>query len=63
MIADNRLAELAGWDREMLSIELQGLSELDLDFDLEITGFETAELDLLLDGVDVADDAPVDEVP
>lgn len=63
MIVDNRLAELAGWDREMLSIELQGLLDLDLDFDLEITGFETAELDLLLDGVDAADDDPADEVP
>lgn len=50
VIADNRLAELAGWDREVLAIELQSLAELDLDFDLEITGFETAELDLLLDG-------------
>ncbi|MFO1176017.1 MAG: ParB/Srx family N-terminal domain-containing protein [Paracoccaceae bacterium] len=49
VIADNRLAELAGWDREILKIEFQALAELDLDFDLEITGFETAELDLLLD--------------
>lgn len=63
VIADNRLAELAGWDREILSIELQGLSELDLDFDLEITGFETAELDLLLDGVDAADEDRADRVP
>jgi len=52
VIADNRLAELAGWDRDILAIELQALSERDLDFDLEITGFETAELDLLLDGSD-----------
>ena len=49
VIADNRLAELAGWDREILRIEFQALSDLELDFDLEITGFETAELDLLLD--------------
>lgn len=49
VIADNRLAELAGWDREILAIELQALSEMHLDFDLEITGFETAEIDLLLD--------------
>ena len=53
VIADNRLAELAGWDRDILAIEFQALSELDLDFDLEITGFETAELDLLLDGPDI----------
>ncbi len=40
VIADHRLAELAGWDRELLAIELQGLIELDIDFDVTITGFE-----------------------
>lgn len=64
VIADNRLAELAGWDREILKIEFQALAEMDLDFELEITGFETAELDLLLDDSagEVAAD-PADEVP
>ena len=62
VIADNRLAELAGWDRDILAIEFQALSELDLDFDLEITGFETAELDLLLDGPDTDDADPDDDV-
>jgi DNA modification methylase len=61
VIADNRLAELAGWDREILKIEFQALAELDLDFDLEITGFETAELDFLLEG-DVADGEDPDDV-
>lgn len=64
VIADNRLAELAGWDREILKIEFQALADLDLDFELEITGFETAELDLLLDeGVGDAVDDPADDVP
>jgi len=62
VIADNRLAELAGWDRDILAIEFQALSELDLDFDLEITGFETAELDLLLDGPDTDAADPDDDV-
>ncbi len=31
VIADNRLAELAGWNRELLAIELQGLIEIDFD--------------------------------
>ncbi len=59
VIADNRLAELAGWDQALLAVELQELSELDLDFDVEITGFETAEIDLLIDELDThaADDA------
>ncbi len=48
VIADNKLAECAGWDRDLLAIELQELVEIDLDFDLEVTGFETAEIDLLL---------------
>ena len=50
VIADNRLAENAGWDPEILAIEFQHLSTIDLDFDIEITGFETAEIDLLVDG-------------
>ncbi|MBX3582909.1 MAG: ParB N-terminal domain-containing protein [Rhizobiaceae bacterium] len=49
-LAENRLAELAGWDRDILRIELQALAALDIPFDLEITGFETSELDNLLDG-------------
>jgi ParB-like chromosome segregation protein Spo0J len=60
LIADNKLAENAGWDHELLALELHCLSELDLDFDLTITGFETAEIDLLLQGPDpdAADDRP-----
>ena len=56
IIADNRLAELAGWDDEILASELQVLSTLDLDFDLELTGFETAEIDLLIGSLE-ADNA------
>ena len=62
VIADNRLAELAGWDRDILAIELQALSEMDLDFDLEITGYETAELDLLLDGPFADQTDPDDDI-
>jgi ParB-like chromosome segregation protein Spo0J len=47
ILADNKLAENAGWDRELLAIELQGLIELDVD--IELTGFETAEIDLILE--------------
>lgn len=46
VIADNRLAELAGWDDEILALELKSLSEIDLDFEIERIGFETAEIDL-----------------
>jgi DNA modification methylase len=46
ILADNRLAEKAGWDRETLAIELQAL--IDADFEVELTGFATAEVDLVL---------------
>jgi DNA modification methylase len=51
-IADNRLSELAFWNEEALSIELKELSDLDLDFDLEVTGFESAEIDLRIEGLE-----------
>ena len=49
MITDNRLAELAGWDRALLASELKGLLELQFD-DIELTGFSLGEIDGLLDG-------------
>ncbi len=49
VLADNRIAENTGWDRDLLAIELLALDEL--DFDLEILGFSTAEIDLTLGGV------------
>jgi len=61
VLADNRLAELAGWDREILAIELQHLDSLELEFSLEITGFERPEIEILLD--ELAGDAPEDDDP
>src|SRR5215831_8161737 len=57
VIADNKLAENAGWDRALLALELQELS-VHLDFDVAITGFETAEIDLNEDSPDDADEVP-----
>jgi DNA modification methylase len=65
VIADNKLALNAGWDRELLAIELQAL--VDLEFDVEITGFSLAEVDLLFDEVRESSSDPEhaadDEVP
>ena len=47
VLADNKLALNAGWDSEILAIEMQAL--IDLDFDLTVTGFSLAEVDLVLD--------------
>jgi hypothetical protein len=64
VLADNKLAERAGWDREILAIELQGL--IDLDFEIGLTGFEMAEVDLILDDASERAEAalqPEDETP
>ena len=57
ILADNKLAENAGWDKELLAIELQGLIELDVD--IELTGFEVAEVDLILEEACEASGTPV----
>jgi DNA modification methylase len=64
-IADNRLVELGEWDEENLALELRELSTLDLDFSLELTGFETAEIDLRIDGLSEGKDGadPADAHP
>jgi hypothetical protein len=58
VLADNKLALNAGWDREILAIELQAL--VDLEFDVELTGFSLAEIDLVLDEAGEADPAAGD---
>ena len=47
-IADNRLAQNAHWDERLLGESFLELKELDLDFDLSITGFSLPEIDLTL---------------
>ena len=55
IIADNRLAEDAGWDKDLLAIELESLQEL--DFDIDLLGFDAAELNTLLNSAeDVKED-------
>ena len=49
MIADNRLTENSEWDDKMLAEQLRELSVHDIDFDLEVTGFEIAEIDLRIE--------------
>jgi len=65
-IADNRLTEIATWDDRLLAEQLKDLSLLGLDFSLEVTGFEVAEIDLRiasLDDMPEQDDDPADAVP
>ncbi|MFZ3192802.1 MAG: site-specific DNA-methyltransferase [Moraxellaceae bacterium] len=51
VIADNKLAERAGWDTELLCLELGGLR--DDGFDLGLIGFDPVDLDSLLGGADI----------
>src|SRR5271169_5106430 len=62
VIADNRLPEQAVWDFDLLQGHFKELIEV--DFDVELTGFSTGEIDLLLDGKPVpTTDDPADALP
>lgn len=65
VLADNKLALNAGWDQDILAIELQAL--IDLDFDVTLAGFSLAEVDFTLDAARERDpEAPPgveDEIP
>lgn len=65
-IADNRLTENSAWNDQLLAEQLKELSILDLNFDLEVTGFDMGEIDLRIDSLDekkpdAAD--PADQLP
>jgi ParB-like chromosome segregation protein Spo0J len=60
MIADNRLTENAAWDDRLLGEQLKILSEAELDFTLETTGFEMGEIDLMIENLAPATSGEVD---
>jgi DNA modification methylase len=47
-IADNRLTELSVWDEQLLARELKAISELDINYNLDLTGFDSIDVDRLL---------------
>ena len=66
MIADNRLTEKSVWDERLLAEQLQALSILDLNFSVDVTGFEMSEIDLMIEGLVPASrskEDPADAVP
>jgi DNA modification methylase len=48
VIADNKLAELAGWDQAVLALDFKAILEIDAHFDLTDIGFETGEIDFVI---------------
>ena len=59
-LALNRITEESAWDREALCLEFSDLLNLEPQIELEISGFETGEIDILLDGrgLDEEDELP-----
>jgi DNA modification methylase len=63
VIADNRIAETAGWDRGALAIEFAHLTSIDLGFEIDTLGFSTTEIDLIIGEAEEDTPEPEDEVP
>ena len=66
MIADNQLTETSEWDTQLLGEQLKILSEAELEFSLEVTGFEVGEIDLMIENLNPATegaDDPADALP
>ena len=65
VLADNKLAEKAGYDRQALAVELDQLAPLlaEEGYDIALTGFEPAEIDSLVGELVDREDDPADELP
>ena len=64
-LADNRLAENAGWDENLLRVELEYLSQVDIDIDVDLSGFEIPEIDMIIGNANPPehDELPVPPLP
>jgi DNA modification methylase len=56
MIADNKLTENAEWDDRLLAEQLETLATMDLDFSLDVTGFEIGEIDFRIEQISSSTD-------
>jgi DNA modification methylase len=66
-IADNRLCETAEWSKTLLAEQLKFLSESDINFSLDVVGFELDEIELMIEGLlpvgdDLTTTAPDSEI-
>lgn len=62
-LADNKIALNAGWDLEILKLELDEIGTVDVDFDLSLTGFSSGEIDVVLKAANDPDDEIIPPVP
>lgn len=60
-LADNRLAEKGIWDQDLLKLEFSDLEKLELDFTLDITGFDFADIDVILNPSLTEKETEIDE--
>ena len=62
-LADNKIALNAGWDVEILRLELGEIATMDVDFDLALTGFASGEIDVVLKAANDPDEEVIPAVP
>lgn len=65
-LADNRIAEIAGWNSEILALELQGLMNIDIGCSIETLGWKPPEIEILLNTQvhsENSEDGSADELP
>jgi DNA modification methylase len=62
-IADNKIALGAGWDLEILQMELSELASMEVDIDPALTGFSVGEIDVILKSSADPDDEVVPALP
>lgn len=63
MLADNKIALNAGWNEQIVFEELNYLESPEVEFDIEVTGFSTPEIDQIIGLPDEPVEDPVDKVP
>jgi DNA modification methylase len=62
-LADNKIALNAGWDLDLLKVELGELAALDVEIDVSLTGFSPGEIDVVLAGSPDPDDEVIPATP
>ena len=65
VIADNKLTENASWNNRLLGEQLKSLTEVELEFSLDATGFEVGEIGILIEGLTPSSESgdPADAFP